>query len=125
MRRRDRRTTGDRRRAETAPSANGLPSVSRAAYETGVTICIHPVTSVGEIVPGTDLAVALTEAIDCDGELALADGDVLVVTQKIVSKAEDRYVELSGIVPSPEAEDLATRTRKDPRLVEMVLRESE
>lgn len=90
-----------------------------------MTISILPVTGVGEIVPGTDLALALTTALDSDSEAALIDGDVLVVTQKIVSKAEDRYLDLCDVIPSSEAEELAITTRKDPRLVEMVLRESE
>ena len=107
------------------PSTNRVPSVGGAAYGTGVTISILPVTGVGEIVPGTDLALALTAALDSDGGAALIDGDVLVVTQKIVSKAEDRYLDLGEVIPSSEAEELAITTRKDPRLVEMVLRESE
>jgi coenzyme F420-0:L-glutamate ligase/coenzyme F420-1:gamma-L-glutamate ligase len=56
--------------------------------------------------------------------LALRDGDVLVVAQKIVSKAEGRTVDLASVEPSPEAERLARDVGKDPRLVEVVLRES-
>ncbi len=51
-------------------------------------------------------------------------GSVLVVTQKVVSKAEGRFVRLAEIAPSAEALRLAEITRKDPRLVELVLRES-
>ncbi|HSP56521.1 MAG TPA: coenzyme F420-0:L-glutamate ligase, partial [Dehalococcoidia bacterium] len=54
----------------------------------------------------------------------LLEGDVVVVTQKIVSKAEGRVVRLDAVTPSPEAERLATETEKDPRLVELILRES-
>lgn len=54
----------------------------------------------------------------------LESGDVLVVTQKIVSKAEDRVVALDSVTPSPEAKRLAGETEKDPRLVELILRES-
>ena len=56
--------------------------------------------------------------------LQAADGDVLVVAQKIVSKAEDRYRWLAGTEVSPRAQELADRCAKDPRLVEWVLRES-
>lgn len=54
----------------------------------------------------------------------LETGDVLVVTSKIVSKAEGRLFDLREIEPSPEAQRLAAETRKDPRIVELVLRES-
>lgn len=58
------------------------------------------------------------------GGVALQDGDVVVVAQKIVSKAEGRQVELRTIVPRPEAVELGRRSDKDPRLVELILRES-
>lgn len=51
---------------------------------------IIPVRGIGEIIPGADLAGIITDACDADPATALADGDVLVVTQKVVSKAEDR-----------------------------------
>jgi coenzyme F420-0:L-glutamate ligase/coenzyme F420-1:gamma-L-glutamate ligase len=54
----------------------------------------------------------------------LEDGDVLVVTSKIVSKAEGRLVNLAQVTPSPHAVELAAQTEKDPRLVELILRES-
>ncbi len=54
----------------------------------------------------------------------LADNDILVVTEKIVSKAEGRVVELTGVTPSEKAERLAKATGKDPRVVELILRES-
>jgi coenzyme F420-0:L-glutamate ligase/coenzyme F420-1:gamma-L-glutamate ligase len=56
--------------------------------------------------------------------LGIEDGDVLVVTQKIVSKAEGRVVSLNDVTPSAAAERLAAETEKDPRLVELILRES-
>lgn len=55
---------------------------------------------------------------------AFMDGDILVVAQKIVSKAEGRQVRLSTITVSPRATELASTTDKDPRLVELILRES-
>lgn len=54
----------------------------------------------------------------------LLDGDILVIAQKIVSKSEDRYVELNAVNPSIKALNLAKKTDKDPRLVELILSES-
>ncbi|HYG84977.1 MAG TPA: coenzyme F420-0:L-glutamate ligase [Azospirillum sp.] len=73
--------------------------------------------------PGDDLAALLTDALERAG-LQLTDGDVLVVAQKIVSKAEGRLRRLTDVVPSPRAVELAGIVRKDPRLVEVVLSES-
>lgn len=73
--------------------------------------------------PGNDL-VQLVSAALADSDVILQDGDILVVAQKIVSKAEDRYCELATVKPSPEAEQLAVETGKDPRLVELILQES-
>ncbi len=72
--------------------------------------------------PGDDLCALLLEAIG--GHTALRDGDVLVVAQKIVSKAEGRLVRLADVAPSPEAVALAAETEKDPRLVQLILDES-
>ena len=73
--------------------------------------------------PGDDLATLIRDALIRAG-LTLADGDVLVVAQKIVSKAEGRLVRLDTVKPSVEARRLAERAGKDPRLVEVVLSES-
>jgi coenzyme F420-0:L-glutamate ligase/coenzyme F420-1:gamma-L-glutamate ligase len=75
------------------------------------------------IQPGDDLAGIILYALDRAG-LSLMDGDVLVVAQKIVSKAEGRLVNLATVDASPQARELAERAGKDPRLVEMILRES-
>jgi coenzyme F420-0:L-glutamate ligase/coenzyme F420-1:gamma-L-glutamate ligase len=56
--------------------------------------------------------------------ITLEDGDILVITQKIVSKAEGRQVNLATITPSKEAIELAKRSHRDPRLVELILHES-
>lgn len=84
---------------------------------------IIPLSGIGEVVPGDDLVAILAAAVAAQGE-TIAPGDVLVVTQKIVSKAEGCFVALADIVPGAEAERLAAVTRKDPRLVELVLSES-
>jgi coenzyme F420-0:L-glutamate ligase / coenzyme F420-1:gamma-L-glutamate ligase len=78
---------------------------------------------IGEVRPGDDLAALITTAADAS-DVRLADDDVVVVTQKIVSKAEGRLVELSSVEPSDFARDWAERWDKDARQVELVLRES-
>ena len=81
-------------------------------------IQIIPVTGLPEIRAGDALAELLV------AHLHLLPGDVLVVTQKIVSKAEDRIVDLANVSPSPEAIALAAELNKDAALVELVLRDS-
>ena len=70
-----------------------------------------------------DLAAIVDDAIAAIGE-TLDDGDIIVVAQKIVSKAEGRIVDLRNIVPSDQAITLAKSVDKDPRQVEVILRES-
>ncbi len=81
------------------------------------------VPGVPEVQPGADLAKLLISCIDAAG-LEMADGDVLAVAQKIVSKAENRLVDLKSVEPSPQALSLAYAGGKDPRLAELILRES-
>jgi coenzyme F420-0:L-glutamate ligase/coenzyme F420-1:gamma-L-glutamate ligase len=76
-----------------------------------------------EVRPGDDLAELIAGALATTG-LALEEGDVVVVTHKVVAKAEGRLVDLATIEPSPFAADYAERYEKDPRQVEVVLRES-
>jgi coenzyme F420-0:L-glutamate ligase / coenzyme F420-1:gamma-L-glutamate ligase len=73
-----------------------------------------------EVSAGDDLNSMISGAVAGD----LQTGDVLVVTHKIVSKAESRLVDLRTVEPSPLAKDYATRYGKDPRQIEVVLRES-
>ncbi|MEP7356383.1 MAG: coenzyme F420-0:L-glutamate ligase, partial [Anaerolineales bacterium] len=75
------------------------------------------------IQPGDDLPGILLHAARLAG-LTFQNRDVLVVVQKIVSKAEGRLVDLQTVTPSPKAEALASYSRKDPRLVELIVRES-
>jgi len=73
--------------------------------------------------PGDDVAAII--AAQCQAQQCpLQDGDIVVIAQKIISKAENRYVHLSDVTPSPAAEALAAKTHKDPRQVEVVLQES-
>lgn len=85
-------------------------------------ILIIPLRGLPEVRPGDDLAALIVSA--ARGEPGIRNGDVVVVTQKIVSKAEGRVVPLDAVDPSPEALRLAAETEKDPRLVELILRES-
>jgi len=73
--------------------------------------------------PGDDLAQILLDSLLETG-IYLQDGDILVIAQKIVSKAEGRLVSLTTITPSARALELAQQAQKDPRLVELILRES-
>ena len=77
-----------------------------------------------EVRPGDDLAALILEAAGRQG-LAFEQGDVLVVTQKVVSKAEGRIVDLESVEPGPFARQIAERWEKDARVVEVVLGESE
>ena len=84
---------------------------------------IAGIAGLPEIVPGTDLASVIHAASAASGT-PLADGDVLVVTSKIVSQAEGRTVELSDVVPSPFAVEWSAQWDKDAAVTEIVLREA-
>jgi coenzyme F420-0:L-glutamate ligase / coenzyme F420-1:gamma-L-glutamate ligase len=86
-------------------------------------IQIVPLTGLPEIVPGADLAQLLVKAVRRQ-RLFLKPGDIFVVAQKIVSKAEGRIVRLDSIKPSERAERWAAEYQKDPRVIEIVLREA-
>ena len=78
-----------------------------------------------EVVPGDDLVALLGDAIERSaGALPLRDDDVLVVTQKVVSKAEGAVVDLTTVTPRREAIKFAERFDRDPRQIEVVLREA-
>lgn len=76
-----------------------------------------------DVEPGLDLAAAIIEAAESQ-DLVLSDDDILVVTQKVVSKVEGRLVDLRTVSPSPFAEQIARSYDKDPRVVEVVLSET-
>jgi coenzyme F420-0:L-glutamate ligase/coenzyme F420-1:gamma-L-glutamate ligase len=90
---------------------------------TAATLSFTPVPGLPEVRAGDDLAALVLAALGRAG-LALAAGDVLAVTQKVVSKAEGRLRRLAEVTPSPRAVALAAETRKDPRIVELILAES-
>jgi coenzyme F420-0:L-glutamate ligase/coenzyme F420-1:gamma-L-glutamate ligase len=81
------------------------------------------VPGVPEIHPGDDLAREMVAAVR-RSRLRLEDGDILVVAQKIVSKAEGRLRRLAEVTPSTRARELAAKLKKDARLIEVILRES-
>lgn len=84
-------------------------------------IHIQGVTGLGEVGAGDDVGRLLADALR---PLAPDNGDILVVTQKIISKAEGCRISLRTITPSPRAVEIAATVHKDPRLVELVLSES-
>ncbi len=73
--------------------------------------------------PGQDLGKIILQSLR-DNSLTLEDGDIVVVAQKVISKAEGRYARLSDVTPSVEAQRLAEQADKDPRQAELILRES-
>jgi coenzyme F420-0:L-glutamate ligase/coenzyme F420-1:gamma-L-glutamate ligase len=86
-------------------------------------LTIHPLRNIPLIEAGDELADLIVQALADEG-IDPADGDVLVIAQKIVSKSEGRRVLLADIEPSANAVRLAKEVDKDPRLVELILRES-
>jgi len=87
------------------------------------TVTYTALAGVPLIGPGDDLAGLLSDALAV-AQIVPQDGDVLVIAQKIVSKAEGRYVDLSRVTPTQRAHELAAATHKDSRLVEVILAES-
>lgn len=86
-------------------------------------LVLTPLPKLPLIQPGDDLVPILLEGLQ-NAHITLEDGDILVLASKIVSKAEGRLVNLNTITPSEAALDLAERSGKDPRLAELILRES-
>jgi coenzyme F420-0:L-glutamate ligase/coenzyme F420-1:gamma-L-glutamate ligase len=86
-------------------------------------VTLLPIPAIPLVRPGDDLAGLVISACE-RSSLVPAEGDILVVAQKIVSKAEGRHVDLAQVRPSPHAQSLAAEVDKDPRLVEVILGES-
>jgi len=86
-------------------------------------LTLTPLTGIKLVEPGDDLAQIALEAFAAN-EVTPQDNDVLVLAQKIVSKAEGRYAELGDQTPSAAAISLAAETDKDARLIEIILGES-
>jgi len=87
------------------------------------TISLTAIEGIPMVKAGDDLVALIADGLKHTG-LALEHGDILVVCQKVVSKAEDRVLNLNDIEPSEFAKNLAARWEKDPRAVEVVLRQT-
>jgi coenzyme F420-0:L-glutamate ligase/coenzyme F420-1:gamma-L-glutamate ligase len=86
-------------------------------------VTITGIEGIPELQPGDDLSRLIIDAAAKQG-VTFLDGDVLVVTQKAVSKVEGRFVDLETVEPSALAIELAANWERDPRHVEVVLRET-
>ena len=89
----------------------------------GSELVVRAIAGVPTIEPGDDLLEVIVSSLS-RADIELANGDVLVLASKIVSRAEDCFVDLSALVPSNAAKQLADELEKDPCLVELILRES-
>ncbi len=88
------------------------------------TVSIIGLEKIGLVKPGDDVGQVIFDALELEN-LQLADEDVVVVSQKIVSKAENLEVDISLIKPSTKAKALSRKTRKDARLIELILKDSQ
>jgi len=88
-----------------------------------MSLSLIPLRGFPLIQPGDDLPELILDSLSETG-INLIQGDILVIAQKVVSKAENRLVNLTTITPSKHAEVLSTQTGKDSRLLELILRES-
>ena len=84
---------------------------------------IAALAGIPHVRPGDDIADVILRGLLSSG-MALRQGDIVVIAQKIVSKAEGRMINLRDVSPSARATELAAEVGKDPRLVELILRES-
>lgn len=82
-----------------------------------------PILGLPEVKKGDDLSKLILDSVARQGD-SFFNQDILVVKQKVVSKSEGRLAKLADVVPSRRAKTLARREKKDPRLVELILRES-
>ena len=88
-----------------------------------MSLTLTPLKGIPLIREGDDLVDIIVKALQTSN-LALEDNDIIVLAQKIVSKAEGRMINLRSIEPSERAGQIAIQTEKDPRLVELILQES-
>jgi coenzyme F420-0:L-glutamate ligase / coenzyme F420-1:gamma-L-glutamate ligase len=99
------------------------PASAEKWREMSATVSLIPLRGIKLVDPGDDLGAITAAAFAANG-LVAQDGDVLVMAQKVVSKAEGRYVDIATVEPSDKAIALAREVDKDPRFVEVVLSES-
>ena len=86
-------------------------------------VCLTPLPALPEIREGDDIAALIARAADQAGWV-FQEGDVLVIAQKIVSKAEGRVTRLRDVSPSKQSNELAQKLNVDPRKIEVVLKDS-
>tara|TARA_Y100000746_G_scaffold184017_1_gene162361 strand:+ start:17 stop:796 length:780 start_codon:yes stop_codon:yes gene_type:complete len=86
-------------------------------------ITLTAIQNIPEINPGDDVSRIINQCL-LDQEYGLRNNDLIVIAQKIISKSENRFIDLKTIEPSEEAIKLAKETDKDPRLTELILQES-
>lgn len=98
--------------------------MSDSVLSTHPSVLLTAVPHIPDVQPGDDVAELILAAL-AGANLSLQSGDVLAIAQKIVSKAEGRLVRLADVTPSAQAAEVAAQTDKDPRLVELILQESE
>jgi coenzyme F420-0:L-glutamate ligase/coenzyme F420-1:gamma-L-glutamate ligase len=91
--------------------------------ESPMSLTLSPLQGIPLIFPGDDLTGIILESLTNSG-ITLRNGDILVLAQKIVSKAEGRLVNLTTVKPSQRALELSVVTDKDPRILELILQES-
>jgi coenzyme F420-0:L-glutamate ligase/coenzyme F420-1:gamma-L-glutamate ligase len=101
-----------------------MPSpVQKISAKPAAELTIAALAGIPLVQPGDSIAGLILNGLASSG-LSLRTGDVLVIAQKIVSKAEGRMVDLRNVTPTARAQELAADVNKDPRLVELILRES-
>lgn len=98
--------------------------VLRASVRCASELTFRAIEGLPRIQPGDDLAASIIRALEQQGA-RLQQQDVIVVTSKIISKAENRYVDLASVLPSPRARELASVTGSDARALEVVLWDTE
>ncbi|MGB5703314.1 MAG: coenzyme F420-0:L-glutamate ligase, partial [Polyangiales bacterium] len=94
-----------------------------ADFQVGSELVVRAIAGVPTVEPGDDLYDIVVAALS-RAEIDLRDGDVIVLASKVVSRAEDCFVDLGTIEPGDTALTLGQELDKDPRLVELILRES-
>src|SRR6266436_10363091 len=104
------------KRSKSRPSSVDVPLASPELQ-------LFRIPGIPEIRRRENLAKCITDSAREAG-IRFEDGDILVIAQKIVSKSEGAFVRLATVKPSPEALAMAARLKKDPRVVEVVLKES-
>jgi coenzyme F420-0:L-glutamate ligase / coenzyme F420-1:gamma-L-glutamate ligase len=88
-----------------------------------MSLLLTPVPGLPLVKPGDNLADVIAQSVRASG-LEPKEGDIWILAQKIVSKAENRLINISRVIPSARAFEIANKTKKDPRFVELVLSES-